>query len=71
MSQLTVLLFLVALVVWLAFPGVRRRRREEVEPPDREELDQAEREVRDLDLGQDPEEGWAGDDWGPGAGRKP
>ena len=69
MTALTVLLLLVALVLWLVAPGrVRRRRTEEIESVDAAELDAAEREVRDLDLRQDPEEGWVGDDWGPGAG---
>jgi len=34
---------------------------------DREELEAAEREVRELDSGRKPEEGFEGDDWGPGA----
>ena len=38
---------------------------------DREELEAAEREVRDLDIGQRPEDGFEGDDWGPGAARPP
>lgn len=36
---------------------------------DREELEAAEREVRELDGGRPPEEGFEGDDWGPGAAR--
>jgi hypothetical protein len=36
---------------------------------DHEQLEAAEREVRDLESRQRPEEGLAGDDWGPGAGR--
>jgi hypothetical protein len=34
---------------------------------DREELEAAEREVRELDSGRKPEDGFEGDDWGPGA----
>jgi len=34
---------------------------------DHEVLEEAEREVRDVGLGVDPEEGFHGDDWGPGA----
>jgi hypothetical protein len=34
---------------------------------DREELEAAEREVRELDSGRRPEDGFEGDDWGPGA----
>jgi len=40
-----------------------------VEPIDAAELEAAEREVRDLDVHQRPEDGFEGDDWGPGAGR--
>jgi len=36
---------------------------------DREELEAAEREVRELDSGRKTEEGFEGDDWGPGAAR--
>ena len=34
---------------------------------DREELEAAEREVRELESRQRPEDGFVGDDWGPGA----
>jgi hypothetical protein len=34
---------------------------------DRDELEAAEREVRELETGQRPEDGFEGDDWGPGA----
>ena len=34
---------------------------------DREVLEQAEREVRDLDTSVDPDDGFEGDEWGPGA----
>jgi hypothetical protein len=33
---------------------------------DREELEEAEREVRELEAGHRPEDGYEGDDWGPG-----
>jgi len=33
------------------------------------ELEAAEEEVRGLDIDQQPDDGWAGDDWGPGAPR--
>jgi hypothetical protein len=69
MTELTVLLLLVALGIWLAAPGrAQRRREEEIESVEADELEAAEREVRELDLRQDPGEGWIGDDWGPGAG---
>jgi hypothetical protein len=36
---------------------------------DREELEAAEREVRELETWQRPEDGFEGDDWGPGAAK--
>jgi hypothetical protein len=42
---------------------------EEREPVDVAELEAAEREVRDLDVHQKPEDGFEGDDWGPGTPR--
>ena len=58
---------LAALVVWLRrrrhYPGPRLHGAEEI---DREELEQAEREVRELDQ-LPPGEDRTGDDWGPGA----
>jgi hypothetical protein len=61
-----------AVIVWLArgrrrYPGPRLVG--EDEGIDREELEQAEREVRDLDLDQRPEDDVPGDDWGPGTAR--
>ena|GEM_PF-1991316 len=46
------------------------------EPPGRDEIDyeelrRAEDEVRDLGADARPEDGFEGDDWGPGAPRKP
>jgi hypothetical protein len=38
---------------------------------DWEELERAEEEVKDLGADATPEDGWEGDDWGPGAPRKP
>ena len=38
---------------------------------DWEELQRAEDEVRGLGSDARPEDGWEGDDWGPGAPRKP
>ena len=61
---------IVALMIWLRrdrrYPGPRLHGDDGI---DREELEQAEREVRDLDPGQRPDDGFAGDDWGPGAAR--
>jgi len=36
---------------------------------DREELEAAEREVRELESAQRPEDGFEGEDWGPGAAK--
>lgn len=59
-----------ALAVWLVrrprHPGPRLVGDDGI---DREELEAAEREVRELDSGRKPEEGFEGDDWGPGAAR--
>lgn len=38
---------------------------------DRAMLEAAEREVQDLDPLQRPDDGFEGDDWGPGAGTRP
>jgi hypothetical protein len=61
---------LIALVLWLrrdrSYPGPRLTGDEGI---DREELEAAEREVRDLDPNVRPEDGFPGDDWGPGASR--
>ncbi len=61
---------LIALVLWLrrdrSYPGPRLADDDGI---DREELEAAEREVRDLDPKHRPEDGFPGDDWGPGASR--
>ncbi|MBA3659640.1 MAG: hypothetical protein H0W67_08590 [Gemmatimonadales bacterium] len=59
---------LVAVSLWM----VRRRRvypgpRLLGDDIDRDALEAAEREVRNLDPLQRPEDGFEGDDWGPGA----
>ena len=68
MPGLLALVLLLALGVWLAAPRVRRSSAGEREPMDGDELEEAEREVRDLGVEQRPEDGWEGDDWGPGTG---
>lgn len=50
--------------------GARKAARDADDEIDYETLEQAEREVRDLDADAKPEDGFAGDDWGPGT-RKP
>lgn len=70
-TLLVALAALIALVLWLrrdrSYPGPRLEA--EDDGIDREELEAAEREVRDLDATQRPEEGFLGDDWGPGVSR--
>lgn len=62
---------LAALASWILRP--RRRpavepwETEAVEPPDRAELERAERWARDRERSGDPEEEAPEDDWGPGA----
>ena len=61
---------LVGLVLWLVrdrrYPGPRLYGEDGI---DREELEAAEREVRELEAGAPPDEERPGDDWGPGTGR--
>ena len=60
----------VSLIIWVrrdrSYHGPRLHADDGI---DHEELEQAEREVRDLGTHQRPEDGFLGDDWGPGAGR--
>jgi hypothetical protein len=69
-TLLVALAAIIALIIWLRrdrrYPGPRLHGEEGI---DREELEEAEREVRELDARQRPENGFLGDDWGPGAGR--
>jgi hypothetical protein len=69
-TVLVALAVVVALIIWLRrdrrYPGPRLYGDDGI---DREELEQAEREVRDLDPEQRPEDGFMGEDWGPGAAR--
>ncbi|MBK6421205.1 MAG: hypothetical protein IPJ95_14815 [Gemmatimonadetes bacterium] len=73
MGALFTTVLLAAVLAWLLAPGRARAPAPDdpVEPPEADELEAAEREVRDLDLHQRPEEGFQGDDWGPGAGGPP
>lgn len=69
-TLLVALAALIALVLWLrrdrTYPGPRRTDDDGI---DREELEAAEREVRELDANARPEDGFPGDEWGPGASR--
>jgi hypothetical protein len=73
MPGILILVVVVAVLVWLIAPSARRQAAPDddpVEPVDQEELEAAEQEVRDLDLHQRPEEGFEGDDWGPGTTKR-
>jgi hypothetical protein len=69
-TLLVALAAIVALVLWLrrdrSYPGPRLIGDDGI---DREELEAAEREVRDFDSRARAEDGFLGDDWGPGASR--
>jgi len=69
-TVLVSLVLLVALVLWLRrdrrHPGPRLHGSDGI---DREVLEEAEREVRELDASARPEEERPGDDWGPGVAR--
>ena len=64
---------LIALLLWLRrdrrYPGPRLH--SEDGGIDREELERAEREVRELGSQHRPEDDVLGDDWGPGTPRAP
>ena len=64
-------LAVVAILYWIARrrEGVNSRHRSGHQDVDRDVLEQAEREVRDLDTGVNPDDGFEGDDWGPGAAK--
>ncbi len=69
---LVAMALVAAVIVWLVrgrrqYPGPRLVGEDDA--IDREELEEAEREVRDLDLDRRPEDEVPGDDWGPGAAR--
>jgi hypothetical protein len=69
-TLLVALAAIIALIIWLrrdrSYPGPRLHGEEGI---DRDELEEAEREVRELDARHRPEQGFLGDDWGPGAGK--
>lgn len=63
---------IVALLVWsIQRARSARRRPRDLGEIDHDELAAAEEEVRDLDTGARADEGFAGDDWGPGTGTPP
>ncbi|MGE5091753.1 MAG: hypothetical protein ACM3OH_06240 [Bacillota bacterium] len=63
---------LLAFLLW-SFQRARAARRQprDLGEIDHEELEAAERDVRDLGTAADQDEGFTGDDWGPGAGSPP
>ena len=68
-TLLVALAAIIALVLWLRRERRYRGPRLADDEIDREELEAAEREVRDLDPNTRPEDGFLGDDWGPGSSR--
>lgn len=60
-----------ALVYWLVGLLNRPGRTREPDEVDLEELEEAEREVRDLDTHVRPDDEVPGSDWGPGTPRPP
>jgi hypothetical protein len=70
-TLLVALAALIALVLWLRRDRGYRGPRLESEDQgiDREQLEEAEREVRDLDSSQRAGDELLGDDWGPGTSR--
>lgn len=63
------LIALVAFVIWLFRQIEQAPRRRLGSEIDWAELDEAERDVRDLDISVKPEDELPGSDWGPGTGR--
>jgi hypothetical protein len=72
-TLLVALVAIIALIIWLRRDRSYRgpRLQSEDDGIDHEELEQAEREVRELGSNQRPEDGFAADDWGPGSPRPP
>jgi hypothetical protein len=70
-TLLVALAALVALVLWFRrdrrYPGPRLD--SEQDGIDHQQLEEAEREVRELESHQRAEDGFLGDDWGSGASR--
>ena len=71
MAGMLTALVIFAVAYWLVRRGedIRSRHRSPSHDIDRDVLERAEREVRDLDIDHRPDDGFEGDDWGPGAAR--
>lgn len=65
------LLVAAALVIWVVGRLGSPRRAPRPDDVDREELEEAEREVRDLGTTVRPDDEVPGSDWGPGTPRPP
>jgi hypothetical protein len=65
-------LAVLGVLYWMARRREDHRPRRRFAPGDvdRDVLEAAEREVRDLSIDHHPDEGFEGDDWGPGAARQ-
>ena len=70
-GPLLTILAMVALVTWLVRQAARPRRVVRPDDIDAEELEAAEREVRELDTNVRPDDDVPGSDWGPGTARPP
>ncbi len=74
LATLLAVLLLAVLFLWFVRKGERvemPRQKSSTSDIDHAELEAAEREVRDLDPSIPPEQGFEGDDWGPGVPRPP
>ena len=69
MAGMLTAFLIFAVAYWFVRRGedVRSRHRSPSHDIDRDVLEQAEREVRDLGIDHHPDDGFEGDDWGPGA----
>lgn len=70
-GPLLTLLAAIGLVTWLVRKLAAPRRELRPEDIDLDELEAAEREVRDLDTNVRPDDEVPGSDWGPGTARPP
>ncbi len=70
-GPLLTILATVALLTWLVRLAARPRREPMPDDIDAEELEAAEREVRELDTKVRPDDDVPGSDWGPGTARPP
>jgi hypothetical protein len=69
MAGMLTAFLIFAVAYWFVRRGedISSRHRSPSHDIDRDALEQAEREVRDLGIDHHPDDGFEGDDWGPGA----